>query len=200
MDVQYVDGTSQAKREQGESSENDPKGAFSCGIPMDQRRSIFLYPRFLAMVLIQGRLNRRSQSALIVFLERNEPERLLGGGHRIQHFGCAKYRSGMSEEHQLDAGSAIQHVCHVEQAASERKGFQFAWTAMSVRQTKDGGGDISKADARAAVTRVRLGEVRHVPSSVSELLADSRRLRKDWHRAGYLDYGNVVSDGRASRF
>jgi hypothetical protein len=99
MDVQYVDGTSQAKREQGEGSENDAKGAFSRGMAMNQRCSIFLYPRFLARVLIQGRLDRRSQSALIVFLERNEPERLPGGRDGIQHFGSAKYGSRVSQEH-----------------------------------------------------------------------------------------------------
>jgi hypothetical protein len=46
-------------------------------MPMNQRCSIFLYPGFLAGVLIQRRLNRRSQSALVPFLERDESERLL---------------------------------------------------------------------------------------------------------------------------
>jgi hypothetical protein len=79
-------------------------------MPMNQRCSIFLYPGFLAGVLIQRRLNRRSQSALVAFFERDESERLLCLGDRTQHFYWDKHRSGVGQEHQFDAGTPIQHV------------------------------------------------------------------------------------------
>jgi len=133
---------------------------------MDERCSIFLDPCLLAGVLIQGRLNRRPQPTLIIFLKRNEPERLPRRGNRTQHLCRAKHRPTVSQEHHLDAGTPIQHVRHAEQAAGERNALQLAGRAVSVWQPKDGRRDFRNPYARASVIRVKLGEVRHVSSQV----------------------------------
>jgi hypothetical protein len=93
---------------------------------MDKRGSVFLDPRLLAGILIQGRLNRCPQPALVVFLERNEAEWLPGIGDGAQHFRRAQYRARSSQEHQLDAGTPIQHVRQAQQAAGERNRLQLA--------------------------------------------------------------------------
>jgi len=93
----------------------------------------FRYPR------VQGQLNLRPQSALVVFLERDKPERLLTPGHGTQHFCCAKHWPRVSQEHQFDAGTLRQRLRQAEQAAGERNNLQFALSAATVPESKHRG-------------------------------------------------------------
>ena len=151
MNVEQVNRTSQECQE-CKRPKNDSENSSSRRLPLNKRCPVFLYPRLLAR--IQERLNNRSQSSLIAFLQRNEPERLPGCGNRTQHFCRAKHRPRGGQEHQLDTGPPIQHVRQAEQPTRKRNGFQLASVTPSVRQAKDSRGDVREPYARAAPIRL----------------------------------------------
>jgi len=176
MSAEQVDATSQESKE-CKRSNNHPEYSPSRRLLLIQRCSIFLDPRVRARV--GERLNHRSQPALVAFLDCREPERLLGGRNRTQHFRRPQHRPCLREEHQLDAGAPIQHVGQAEQATGKRNGLQLAAMAASVRQSQDRRRDVRKLYPRAAPVRARMGQVIHVPRRVWSAPAKSRRLRKD---------------------
>jgi hypothetical protein len=75
---------------------------------MNSRCSVFFYPCLLAS--IQERLKHHSQLAMSAFLKRNEPEWLPSSGERAQHLCCGLHQPRLSQEHQCDAGTPIEHV------------------------------------------------------------------------------------------
>lgn len=71
-------------------------------------------------VLIQGRLNRRLQPALVIVVESDELERLKTPGVGTQHFRGAQHGSALGQKHQLHLRAPVHRSGQVEQATSER--------------------------------------------------------------------------------
>lgn len=88
-------------------------------------------------VLIQGRLNRRLQPALVIVVESDELERLKTPGVATQHFRRAQHESAPGQKHQLDLGALVHRFRQVEQATGERDDLQFASYATTVLASKD---------------------------------------------------------------
>ena len=127
---------------------------------------------------MQRRLNSCPQSVLIARIERKEPERLLSPGDGSQHFRRAKHQPRMGQEHQLDAATQIQRLRQAEQAAGQRKGLHFAWSAATVLQSKDSRSDVPGSYA-CGTPIVPLGKVSHVSSRVCYLLTSRREITKE---------------------
>ena len=67
----------------------------------------------------------------MVFINCDEPERLQSAGDRGQHFCCAKHRSRLRHEHQLDARAPIHRAGQVQQSASDGNDLQLTSNAAS---------------------------------------------------------------------
>ncbi len=84
-------------------AQDDKRERTKPGVTIGRTASPWPVLDYRLTVLIDGGLNHISESALIVFIDRNEPEGLLSAGERRQHFGCAKHCSRIGQEHQVDA-------------------------------------------------------------------------------------------------
>ena len=102
------------------------------------------YRSLFTTVLIDRKLNKISKSALIVFIDHKEPERLQGAGERWQHLCCAQHCPRVGQEHQLDARALIQGAGQVQQSACDGNDLQLATNSAAALEAKDSRGRVRK--------------------------------------------------------
>jgi hypothetical protein len=102
------------------------------------------YRSLFTTVLIDTELNKISESALIVFIDRNEPERLQSAGERWQHLCCAQHCPRVGHEHQFDASALIQRAGQVQQSPCDGNDLQPASNSAAALEAKDSRGRVCK--------------------------------------------------------
>ena len=100
----------------------------------------------------------------MVFIDRNEPERLQGAGDRRQHFCCAKHCPGVRQEHQSDARGLFQRARQVQQSAGDGNDLQFASNPVSVVEAKNSRSRARKLQSRRSPMDFGLQELSHLES------------------------------------
>jgi hypothetical protein len=101
-----------------------------------------------AAILIGRGLNELSEPVLLIFSDRNKPERLQGTGDRRQHFCCAEHCPRVRQEHQFGVRALIQKVRQVQQSAGDGNDLQLASSAESVLEAKDNRSRVRKLQSR----------------------------------------------------
>jgi hypothetical protein len=84
----------------------------------------------------------------MVFIDRNESERLQTVGDRGQHLGCAKHCPRVCQKHQLDARALIQRARQAQQSAADGNDLQRAADAASVLEAKNSRSRVRKLQSR----------------------------------------------------
>jgi hypothetical protein len=106
------------------------------------------YRSLFTTVLIDRELNKISKSALIVFIDHKEPERLQSAGERWQHLCCAQHCPRVGQEHQFDARALIQRAGQVQQSACDGNDLQLASNLTAALEAKDSRGRVRKLQSR----------------------------------------------------
>jgi hypothetical protein len=106
------------------------------------------YRSLFTTVLIDRELNKISESALIVFIDRKEPERLQSAGERWQHLCCAQHCPRVGQEHQFDASALIQRAGQVQQSPCDGNDLQLASNSAAALEAKDSRGSVHKLQSR----------------------------------------------------
>jgi hypothetical protein len=110
-------------------------------------------------------IERGSQAAMVVILQRYESEGLQNAighlPHRGENFGHAVHRAGLRLKSYFDEVALSQGMGQLQQATSHGNRLEFSFCAPAVFKTDRSQDGIAKLDPGRAPRRVRLGEVGH---------------------------------------
>src|SRR5439155_22547047 len=109
-EIEDVDRARQGEGRGGNRGQSCFQPTSSRGLTLEGGGAVFLNPGLFPAGLSQPILNCGAQAELIGLAEREEAEGLLRPGNRRQHFGWGEYRSGLGQEHQANAGTAVEKL------------------------------------------------------------------------------------------
>ena len=127
-------------------------------------------------------IQRRSQAAVVIVLERDETEGLQHAPSRIPHrtenLRHAVHRARLCLECNFNKLSMRQRTRQFEKAASDRDGLQFSFCVPAIFQTNRSQDNIAKLDPGRTPRRMRLGKVGHKLIALCHAICSADRLRK----------------------